>query len=406
MIAAVIDDNYERIRTDLVRLGLTYDRLLDDLLDHVCCMVEEEMHLGADFESSYNHVLGSIGETRLSEIQHQTLLNLDKQFQRMKNFTYLFGLSSAILTIIGSILKRFHLPGSGILITVGMLLVVVVFLPLYFIVNHREQPERKNPVYAIVGYLTIALLLAGATFKIMHWPGAGYMLYASVGFLLLGFVPLYVVNVFQRSGKEKVYLPYLAMLLVGIACVMLIGNINISRDLIDIYVEESLANETRVEEVQDATAVLLEQPRDSAYMDQWSTITKIHDQARDLQVMLTGMQEGMIAYVGQAGTDIADVRGKDNRMAGRQAILENGAGAAFIMEARKFAAMLDEIIREEPARSEIEDHLEFTDMVWEYEHGPTGVEKSPLIKNYYKNTDASKGIALAEYVAITNLLHQ
>jgi len=406
MIAAVIDDNYERIRTDLVRLGLTYDRLLDDLLDHVCCMVEEEMHLGADFESSYNHVLGSIGETRLSEIQHQTLLNLDKKFQRMKNFTYLFGLSSAILTIIGSILKRFHLPGSGILITVGMLLVVLVFLPLYFIVNHREQPERKNPVYAIVGYLTIALLLAGATFKIMHWPGAGYMLYASVGFLLLGFVPLYVVNVFQRSGKEKVYLPYLAMLLVGIACVMLIGNINISRDLIDIYLEESLANETRVEEVQDATAALLEQPGDSAHMDQWSTITKIHDQARDLQVMLTGMQEGMIAYVGQAGTDIADVRGKDNRMAGRQAILENGAGAAFIMEARKFAAMLDEIINEEPARSEIEDHLEFTDMIWEYEHGPTGVEKSPLIKNYYKNTDASKGIALAEYVAIAYLLHQ
>ena len=406
MIAAVIDDNYERIRTDLIRLGLTYDRLLDDLLDHVCCMVEEEMHLGADFESSYHQVLGSIGETRLSEIQHQTLLNLDKKFQRMKNFTYLFGLSSAVLTIAGSILKRFHLPGSGILITVGMLLVVAVFLPLYFIVNHREQPERKNPVYAIVGYLSIALLLAGATFKIMHWPGAGYMIYASVGFLLLGFVPLYVVNVFQRSGKQKVYLPYLAMLLVGVACVMLIGNINISRDLIDIYLEESLANETRVEVVQDATAALLEQPRDSAYMDPWPAIAKIHDQARDLQVMLTGMQEGMIAYVGQAGSGIADVRGKDNRMAGRQAILENGAGAAFIMEARKFAAMLDELISEEPARSEIEDHLEFTDMIWEYEHGPTGVEKSPLIKNYYKNTDASKGIALAEYTAIAYLLHQ
>jgi hypothetical protein len=215
-----------------------------------------------------------------------------------------------------------------------------------------------------------------------------------------------VVNVFQRSGKQKANLPYLAMLLVGVACVMLIGNINLSKNLIDIYLEESLANETRVEEVQDVTAVLLKHPRDSVYMDHWSAITKIHDQARDLQVMLTGMQEGMIAYMGQAGSGIADVRGKDNRMAGRQAILENGAGAAFIREARKFAAMLDELISEEPARSEIEDHLEFTDMIWEYEHGPTGVQNSPLIKNYYKNTDASKGIALAEYVAIAYLLHQ
>jgi hypothetical protein len=29
------------------------------------------------------------------------------------------------------------------------------------------------------------------------------------------------------------------------------------------------------------------------------------------------------------------------------------------------------------------------------------VTDSPLMKNYYKNTDASKGIALAEYVAIS-----
>ena len=144
MIAATIDDNYDRIRSDLVRLGLTYDRLIDDMLDHVCCMVEERMDTGSDFESSYNNVLDSIGEKRLPEIQHQTLLNLDKKYQRMKNFTYLFGLTSAILTIVGSLFKRMHWPGAGILITVGMVLIVFVFLPLYFITNHREQVERKN----------------------------------------------------------------------------------------------------------------------------------------------------------------------------------------------------------------------------------------------------------------------
>jgi hypothetical protein len=80
MITAIIDDNYERIKADLVSRGLTYDRLMDDLLDHVCCMVEEFMEKGSDFESSYSLVLGSIGDNRLTEIQHQTLLNLDKKF--------------------------------------------------------------------------------------------------------------------------------------------------------------------------------------------------------------------------------------------------------------------------------------------------------------------------------------
>jgi len=406
MIAAVIDDNYERIRSDLVRLGLSYDRLIDDMLDHVCCMVEEYMQDGEDFESSYNQVLDTIGEKSLPEIQHQTLLNLDKKFQRMKNFTYLFGLTSAILTIVGSLFKRMHWPGAGILITVGMVLIVFVFLPLYFITNHREQAEKKNPVYAIVGYLTIALLLAGAVFKIMHWPGAGYMIYASIGFILIGFIPLYVVNVFQRSGKEKVKLPYIVMLLVGIACVMLMGNINMSKDLLDIYLEEALANEQRVEVVQEQTTALLEMAGDSTHMDKLATISMIHNQSRDLLVMLEDMQDGMIAFVGQPGVTIDEVKGKDNKQAGREAMLENGEGVAFITEAKQYAAMLDELVKDPVSRSQIEDHLEFTTLVWDFEHGWDGVADSPLMKNYYKNTDAAKGIALAEYAAIAYLLHQ
>jgi hypothetical protein len=128
MIAAIIDDNYERIKADLVSRGLSYEPLLDDLLDHVCCWVEESMESGKEFESSYSHALDSIGEGRLAEIQHQTFLNLDKKFQLMKNFTYVFGLSAAILTILGSFFKRMHWPGAGIMITVGMMLIVLVFL--------------------------------------------------------------------------------------------------------------------------------------------------------------------------------------------------------------------------------------------------------------------------------------
>ena len=405
MIAAVIDDNYDRIRRDLVRLGLTYDRLMDDMLDHVCCMVEEFMEQGSDFESSYHQVLDSIGEKSLPEIQHETLLNLDKKFQRMKNFTYLFGLTSAIITIVGSLFKRMHWPGAGILITVGMILIVFVFLPLYFITNHRAQAERKNPVYAIVGYLTIALLLVAAVFKIQHWPGAGYLIYASIGFILIGFIPLYVVNVFQKSGKEKANLPYIVMLLVGIACVMLMGNINMAKDVINIYEDEALTNENRVTEVQEQTAWLLELAKDSAHAGQLATITQIHDQARDLQVMIRDMQEGMVAFVGQPGASIEEVYGKDNKTAGREAIIENGQGPAFILESRKFKAMLSEVVKDPVVQSQIEDHMEYISLPFEVEHGKDGVLNSPLVKNYYKNTDASKGIALAEFVAISYLLH-
>ena len=88
------------------------------------------------------------------------------------------------------------------------------------------------------------------------------------------------------------------------------------------------------------------------------------------------------------------------------AILEFGEGVAFITEAKQFASKLDEMVKDPVYRAMIEDHLEFTTLVWDYEHGWDGVASSPLMKNYYKNTDAAKGIALAEFVAISYLLHQ
>jgi len=196
------------------------------------------------------------------------------------------------------------------------------------------------------------------------------------------------------------------MLLVGIACVMLMSNVNMSKDLLDVYLEESLANEHRIEVVQKQTADMLELAEDSIYGGQQAIVSRIHDQARDLQVMLNGMQEAMIAFVGQPGVSIDQVKGMDNKQAGREAMLEHGEGGAFIREAKQYAALLDELVKDQVVRSLIEDHLEFTTLVCDFEHGDRGVEDSPLMKNYYKNTDAAKGIALAEYVSIAYLLHQ
>jgi hypothetical protein len=404
MNADIIDDQYERIKGDLVRRGLTYDRLLDDLLDHVCCMVEAEMNEGGDFETSYAAVLESIGDKRFSEIQHQTILYLDKNFQRMKKFTYLFGISSALITLIGALFKKMHWPGAGILIPVGMALVVLVFLPLYFRTSYREQPEKKNPVYALVGYLTLGLLLAGATFKNMHWPGANALVMGGAGFLVLGFVPLYVVNAFQRSGRENITLPYMVMLLVGIAIVVLFSNVNMRKELLNHYREDAIANELRVEKVQERTTHLLQQVHDSLSIHQVNRITHVHEMATGLQLRIKEMQDGMKAFVRQPGVPISELDWIDNKNAGREAIIEEGKGRDFMREARKYKKILDEMIEDPVTLSQIEDHLEFVGDIWYHEFPPGMVVESPLMKNYYKNSDASKGIALSEYVAISYLL--
>lgn len=405
MIAAALDDNYERIKADLVGLGLTYDRLIDDVLDHVCCMVEEYMDAGNDFESSYSKVLQSIGEKRLPEIQHQTFLNLDKKYQRMKNFTYIFGLSSALLTIIGAFFKKMHWPGASILVTVGIVLVVLVFLPLYFITRQREQVEKKNPIYAIVGYLTIALLLAGALFKLMHWPGSGLVLQLGTGLLVVGFIPLYVVNVFQRGGGEKVTLPYLAMLLVGISLVMIYTNVNMGKYMLDIYMDEAIIIEEQASETQKGTAKLLEWAGESCDASCLQTISSIHAEARSIQVMITSMQEDMKTFLEQPGASLAELKGIDEHGAGREVIVDSGRGHIFAVATLEYRTMLGEVIKDPVARAQIFDHLDFTGKVWAGEYGVRDVEDDPFMRTYYKLSNASRGIALAEYVAISRLLH-
>jgi len=405
MIAEVIDQNIDRIKGDLLKSGLTYDKLQDDVLDHVCCMLEEELESGEDFESSYDKILDFIGNKTLGNLQHQTLILLDKKFQRMKNFTYVFGLTTAIIAIIGALFKKMHWPGASILLTVGIGLVLLVFLPLYFIINYREQTEKKNPVYGIVGYLTLAMLLCAALFKIQHWPGANVLIDTSIVLLVIGFIPLYVVNVFQKVGKQKISLPYIVMVLIGSAVLLVFINVNMSKDLLDIYQNETVVYEQRIETIQDRSDKLIAMTNDTVFANVEELIMKIHSEATALQMMIKDMQNEMLVYVKQEGITVSNLDHIDNKGAGREVIVGSGKGGNFARATVEYRLMLDELIKDPIAAVQISDHLEFTGNVWKYEYGVRDVQQDPLMKNYFKLTDASLGIALSEYIAIANLMH-
>jgi len=464
MSAAVIDENYDRIRGDLISRGLTYDRLLEDIVDHVCCMLEEEMGQGKDFESSYQRVLNAIPDKQLPLIQHQTLLNLNKQYQRMKKITYVFGLISTVIMVLGALFKRLHWPGAGILLTVGVLMTVFGFLPLYFRssyqelkektkpiyhivgyltlsfillgalcksqhwpgagvlltvgvtmtvfgflpyyfrLSYREMEEKKNTIYGIVGYVTLVLLLAGALFKIMHWPGAGWVIYTSIGFLVIGFVPLYVANLFQKGGKEKILLPYLVMVVVGISLVMLIGNARIPKETLDLYRNEAVSDEIQTIQIRERTASLMEAAGDTLPVNLQMTLNLIHDKSRELLVMISVMQDGMKEFVGQPGVETAEITAMDNRRAGREIVAESGLGWEFVLGSRDFRAMLGEIIEDPVTMSQIDNHLHLSSTIGTVEYGGADVTESPMIRVYYVNGAAAMGVALSEYVAIQYLL--
>ncbi len=68
--------------------GITISHLPDDLIDHFCCKVENEMMKGSSFNDSFNAVRRKTGSRRLVEIQEETLYAIDAKYRKMKKKTH------------------------------------------------------------------------------------------------------------------------------------------------------------------------------------------------------------------------------------------------------------------------------------------------------------------------------
>lgn len=400
MYADVLDGYLVRINKDLASKGLTYDDLREDILDHICCMVEEDMESGEDFESSYRRIMSGIDDAVLPDLQHQTLLLLDKKFQKMKKITYVIGLVGSLLAITGAFFKTQHWPGASILMVLGFMAVVLGFLPLYFVGSYKEQSEKPHPIYPIVAYLSLFFIFTGAVFKVMHWPGAGILLKVSVFALLVGFLPLYIVQLFKRSVKSKINPAYIIMLLVGISIVLILSKVNLGKDSIDRYV--LLSNK-----YEDATLLMQERINElSAGMSDsvlTSDVKKVISYSDALEMQLEQMSQGLLESVGQAGASINNVQKLDFRNGAGDAYINNGLAMEFLADCREYQEFLMKIIDDPLTSRQVEIELLFSGGHW-INWDPLDYRNEPLIVNYYKLTTFKWAVIHAEYLTLKDLL--
>lgn len=66
----ISDENIALIRKHLRKNGITNRDLEEDLLDHICCNIQDQMHSGTDFNKAFQTVIKPFGVLR--EIQVKT----------------------------------------------------------------------------------------------------------------------------------------------------------------------------------------------------------------------------------------------------------------------------------------------------------------------------------------------
>ena len=127
----ISDQQIDYILNDISARGVEMESLQQNLLDHICCIIENNLEENGDFESFYQKTIETFYKDQLWEIEEETLQLLTfKNYYTMKKVMIVSGTFSAAAMILGILFKFLHWPGAAALIILGIGASSLIFLPL------------------------------------------------------------------------------------------------------------------------------------------------------------------------------------------------------------------------------------------------------------------------------------
>lgn len=186
------DEQIDFILNDIRHNGIETEDLQLNLLDHICCMLEQEMNGAADFEPCYQRVIRQFYKRDLSEIEQETQRLLAfKNYYAMKKLMIIAGALSGTAFIAGSFFKIMYWPGASLFLVVGVLLFSFFFLPLLVLLKTKEADSFRNKLILVLGALVAILYSMSTLFAVMRWPGATPLWISTVATSIFVLVPTY-----------------------------------------------------------------------------------------------------------------------------------------------------------------------------------------------------------------------
>jgi hypothetical protein len=194
----------DQISRDVTRQEITFSHLLEELIDHLCCDVENEMKKGSSFAEAYRDVKQRMGSRRLKEIQEETLYSVDTKYRKMKNTMKISGIAGTVILGFASLFKISHLSGAGFMLTIGALVLALIFLPSALVVLWKETHSGKRLYSFISAFIAGTFFIFGMLFKVQHWPWANIMIILAVISGDLFFIPsLLISKLRDQESRQK-----------------------------------------------------------------------------------------------------------------------------------------------------------------------------------------------------------
>jgi len=195
----ISDTQIDYILSDIRARGVEMEDLQYNLLDHVCCIIENNLEENGNFENFYHATIKTFYKDALWEIEEETISLLTfKNYYVMKKIMIVSGVFSALTMILGISFKFMHWPGASLFLFLGITSGSLVFIPLVFTLKAKEKQSAKDKLVLAIGGLAAVLISLSILFKVMHYPYANLMSYISLAIMLGLYLPIYFFSGIRR----------------------------------------------------------------------------------------------------------------------------------------------------------------------------------------------------------------
>lgn len=199
----ITEQQIEYILNDIRRNGVEMEDLQLNLLDHICCIIEQELKEGDEFESFYQRTVRRFYKTELQEIEAEAILLLTyKNYYAMKKLMVYSGVFSAAAFIAGSFFKLMRWPGANMLLCLAIFAFALVFLPVLGLLKMKDNTGTSgNKTLIAMGCFVGILYTMSSLFAVQHWHGRSWLAFGTVAAMFL-FIPVYFFMGIRRPERK------------------------------------------------------------------------------------------------------------------------------------------------------------------------------------------------------------
>jgi hypothetical protein len=177
--------------------------IAEELLDHFCCFIEEQLTKDVSFEDGLKEAFEAIAPNGVKEIKDELILMLHLKTQTTMKRIFYISVFITTFSLMFSLLSRHWHWDAGTVVTqlIGNLALIFLVLPSITVMAFRNIKLLSfgDIFRMIAGILSGMAIATGLIFKTLYFPYANVLFTSGMLVMMFIFLPIFFWQLYKRS---------------------------------------------------------------------------------------------------------------------------------------------------------------------------------------------------------------